>query len=529
MSHFPRWKIWLISCACIIFFLLALPNFVSEDTLKKFPAWLPSQTVNLGLDLRGGSHLLLELDFDTYKREQLANLADTVRTKLRAEKLGYKGLTASEGKVLFTVRTEPGQKAPDVTRIIKDINNEIDINQPQPGSYELSFSEEYFKSAKGKLIEQSMEIVNRRVNETGTKEPTIQRQGEDRILLQVPGLQDPQQLKTILGTTAKMTFHMVNMDVSMADMQAGNVPAGTRILPADNPNDKLSNGAPMKYAVFSKVELSGDLLTDSGPTFHQGSPAVSFQFNTEGARKFGDITSKNPGKLFAVVLDDKVITAPRINDAILGGSGVIYGHFTTESANNLALLLRAGALPAPLRIVEERTVGPSLGADSIEAGKHACILGVVLVMGFMLLSYGLFGVFANLALVINVVIILSVLSLFQATLTLPGIAGIVLTLGMAVDANVLIFERIREEVRNGKTPYAAIESGFKMAFTTIFDSNLTTLIAAALLFYFGAGTVKGFAVTLAVGIVSSMFTAITITRLIVALWLERRRPKLLPI
>lgn len=531
MLDFPRWKIISIFLICLWFAVLALPSALPEAARARLPSWMPGRTVSLGLDLQGGSHLLLELDFDAYLREQLANLQDELRGKMRAAKLGYKGFVVKDGAVQFTVRDDGasgGKNAPlDVRAVIREANPDTEVAETAPGTYRVTFSERALQDKKMKVMEQSLEIVNRRVNETGTREPTIQRQGTDRILLQVPGLSDPGKLKNLLGQTAKMTFHMVDGDVSQTDIARGYAPPGVTLLPSDH--DRLADGSPAMYAIESRVLLSGDMLTDAHPTFFEGQPSVGFQFNTEGARKFAEVTSKNPGRLFAIVLDDKVITAPRINDPILGGSGVIYGHFTTESANDLALLLRAGALPAPLKVIEERSVGPSLGADSVEAGKRASILGVVLVMGFMVVCYGLFGLFANVALIVNMVILLAALSLFQATLTLPGIAGIVLTLGMAVDANVLIFERIREEVLVGKSPFAAMESGFKMAFATIMDSNITTLIAAALLYYFGTGTVKGFAVTLTIGILSSMFTAVVLTRLMMVTWLKRRRPKTLPI
>jgi preprotein translocase subunit SecD len=381
-----------------------------------------------------------------------------------------------------------------------------------------------------KLLEQSIQIVDRRVNETGTREPLIQRQGDDRILVQVPGLQNPGKLKELLGKTAKMTFHLVDDTVNPLDIQAGILPPpGTRILLSDNAKEVDEQGRPFRYAVKARVMLSGDMLTGATATVEQAEPVVAFKFNTLGARKFARITQENVGKPFAVVLDDKVITAPRINEPILGGNGIISGNFTVETANDLALLLRAGALPAPLKVVEERTVGPSLGADSIKAGSQATLLGLALVMVFMFAGYGLFGLYANVSLLVNLVMLMGALSLFEATLTLPGIAGIVLTMGMAVDANVLIYERIREEMRYGKSPFAAVKQGFEGAFSTITDSNLTTLIAAVILFYFGTGSIKGFAVTLALGILTSMFTAVLFTKMQVAWWMNWKRPKTLPL
>ena len=375
-------------------------------------------------------------------------------------------------------------------------------------------------------MDQSMEIVDRRVNATGTTEPIIQRQGDDRIILQAPGRSNPEELKRMLGKTAKMTFHLVNEEVEYSDLMAGRVPPGTRI--AEETDSR--HGGAGKIAIFSRSVLSGDMLVNSSPAFDEnGLPAVGFQFNSVGATRFAEITRSNTGKRFAILLDDKVITAPVINTPIMGGSGIITGNFTTQSANELSILLRAGALPAPLKIIEERSVGPGLGNDSIEAGKNASLLGVVLVMLLMLACYGLFGLFANLAMLMNLVIIMAALSLFEATLTLPGIAGMVLTLGMAVDANVLIYERMREETRMGKTPFAAVDSGFRIAFATIVDTHLTTLLAAFVLFYFGTGTVKGFAVTLIIGLIASLFTAVLITRMMIALWMKRYRPKKLPL
>ena len=347
-------------------------------------------------------------------------------------------------------------------------------------------------------------------------------QGEDRILLQVPGLQDPESLKRLLGKTAKMSFHLMDE----ADPFASSV---RKAKPGYLLLDDVKPDVTQKYLVKKRVALSGDLLVDSQPTFDQGQPVVSFRFNNLGGKKFAKITSENINKPFAVVLDGKVITAPRINGAILGGSGIITGGFSVNEANELSLLLRSGALPAPITVIEERTVGPSLGADSIEAGKTAAIIAIILVIVMMAILYKRFGIFSNIALIFNLILILAILSLFGATLTLPGIAGVVLTMGMAVDANVLIFERIREEIRIGKTPFAAVDNGFSAAFTTILDSNITTLIATFLLFSYGTGPVKGFAVTLSVGIFCSMFSAILLTRMFVVLWLKKNKPKTLKI
>lgn len=526
MLHFPRWKIILIVGSCLLFVLLAIPSFLSESTRAGLPGWMPKRAVNLGLDLQGGSQLLLEVDFDAFMREQMNNLVDEIRTKFREKKIGYKGLSIGEGKVVFSLR-DPA--TPEVATLLQEISPDLRVRE-DAGAYEIVFDEQWKKATRAQVLAQSLEIVNRRINETGTKEPIIQRQGEERILLQVPGLANPEHLKELLGKTAKMTFHLVDTSVGYSDIQSGIVPPGTRIVAEDTQNQR-HDGPPQKHAIFARAELSGDMLVDAHAAYdpQTNEPEVAFRFNNAGARKFGDITSANVGKPFAIVLDNKAITVPRINTPIIGGSGVITGNFTTESANDLALLLRAGALPAPLKIIEERSVGPSLGADSIRAGTKASVIGISLVIIFMIVFYGLFGLFANIAMLVNAFMTLSLLALFEATLTLPGIAGIVLTVGMAVDANVLIYERMREEVRHGKPPHQAVSDGFKLAFGTIFDSHITTLSAALILFYFGTGTVKGFAVTLAIGIICSLYTAVLVTRLMVVTWLQKARPKALPI
>jgi len=525
MLYFARWKTILITGSCLLFVLLAIPSFLSESTRNALPDWLPKHAVNLGLDLQGGSQLLLEVDFDAYMHEQLTNLTDEIRAKFREQKIGYRGLALSDGKIQFSLRDD---NAADIEKVLHELNPDLTVDKIDAQNYSVTFNDKWQKTSRQQIIEQSLEIVSRRVNESGTKEPIIQRQGDTRILLQVPGLADPEHLKNLLGRTAKMTFHMVDESVRPEDIERGLVPPGTMIVSSDEHN--THGGSGRKYALYSHVELSGDMLVDAHTTFdnQNNEPIVAFRFNSSGARKFADITSQNVGKLFAIVLDNKVITAPVIRSPILGGSGVISGGFTVESGNDLSLLLRAGALPAPLKIIEERSVGPSLGADSIAAGTKASVIGIGLVVVFMVVFYGLFGVFADIAMIVNAFMTLSLLSLFEATLTLPGIAGIVLTVGMAVDANVLIYERMREETRNGKPVYSAIEDGFRLAFGTIFDSHVTTLVAALLLYQFGTGTVKGFAVTLAIGIICSLYTAVLVTRLMVVTWLHKTKPKKLP-
>lgn len=528
MLEFPRWKTIMVVTITLFFALAAMPNLLSESTRAKLPGFLSSQAVPLGLDLRGGSHLLLELDFAAYKREHMANVRDGLRESLRKAKVGYTDLRASGNEVSIRIRPETVVDGVKIDELLRKVDPDLSLEE-KDGLTRFYYEDDKLKALQLRLLEQSIEIVERRVNETGTKEPIVQRQGTDRIVVQVPGLADPAQLKALLGKTAKMTFHLVNEDVSPDALARSVVPSDTMILTSDKAESELEKGYPTQYAVFSEVALGGEHLTNANASFSNNLPVVEFQFNTLGAQKFGDITQANIGKRFAVVLDSKVITAPVIRSSILGGRGIIEGNFTTETANELAMLLRAGALPAPLNVIEERSVGPSLGQDSINAGTLAAVLGITLVVIFMFLSYGLFGVFANIGLAVHLVTVLGAMSLMQATLTLPGIAGIVLTMGMGVDANVLIFERIRDEIRYGKSPFAAIHSGFNLAFGTIFDSNLTTLIAALLLYTLGAGAVKGFAVTLTIGIVSSMFASVLFCRMLIIFWARRTQPKRIPI
>ncbi len=515
MVYFAKWKIALVIAVCLLGVAFAAPNLVNRTATESLPGWLPNQQISLGLDLQGGSHLLLEVEAQTVINERLISIVDSVRSTLRAERIRYTGLGVKDGAVRVSIK-KPDQveKAFDLLRKLDTGSETIQEN----GKISIALTEDAVLLAKRSAVEQSIEIVRRRIDETGTKEPTIQRQGDERILIQLPGIDNPEDVKRLLGQTAKMSFHLVNHSVSAEDVASGRLPAGTISLPdAENPE--------RKYAIRRKVEVSGEMLIDSQPTFQDGQPVVSFTFNALGGKKFGKVTAANVNRSLAIVLDGEVISAPNIQGPILGGSGIITGRFSVQEANDLALLLRAGALPAPLVILEERTVGPGLGADSIAAGKIASIVGLVGVIAFMVVTYGRFGIYADIALMFNIILITAALSLLQATLTLPGIAGIVLTIGMAVDANVLIFERIREELRNGLGPIAAVDSGYKRAIKTIIDANVTTLIAAVLLFEFGSGPVRGFAVTLAIGIITSMFTATMVTRLQVVTWLRRSKPK----
>ena len=522
MVQIPRWQVILILAVLLAGLIFALPNVLQRETAEGLPGWVPSEQVNLGLDLQGGSYLLLEADIDSVIREQVENLVDGTRVGLRRAKIGYTGLGVSGEAVVFTLRDTTLRN--EVREIVSGFGNDLLISSNDEGEFEIRFTDQSLAERRNSVIEQSIEVVRRRIDETGTREPSIQRQGERRILIQLPGVRDPERIKSLLGQTAKLTFHFLDETVRRPGVDL--TPAGTMILPSD---DVDASGEPIKYAIKKRVMVSGETLIDAQPSFQDNLPVVAFRFDPVGAKRFGKATQENVGRIFAIVLDKRVISAPRIRSAIIDGNGIITGGFTVQESQDLSLLLRAGALPAALTILEERTVGPGLGADSVRAGQIACILGMIFVIVFMAMTYGLFGLMANVALITNLVLILGALSAMQATLTLPGIAGIVLTIGMAVDANVLIFERVREETRNGRGPVTAIDAGYRRAMTTILDSNLTTLFAAILLFAFGSGPVKGFAVTLAIGLITSMFTAIMLTRGLVILWLRRRRPQTLPI
>ncbi|MDP7191252.1 MAG: protein translocase subunit SecD [Alphaproteobacteria bacterium] len=523
MLNFTKWKITLIAVFCVLGIAFALPNFLDRQITEELPSWLPHQQVNLGLDLQGGSHLLLEVDVDAVIAERLESLVDSIRSTLRKEKIGYRGLGTTEKGLGFTL-TDPA-RGTEVSTIINDLESGLDIERGGDKAFRVSYAPKTLREIETSTMSQSIEIVRRRIDETGTREPTIQRQGTDRILIQLPGVKNPEHIKNLLGRTAKLTLHLLDKKAP-AMIKDNKAPVGAMIVPSGDP----SSVEPF-FVVRKRVMVSGNRLKDAQASYDStaGRWIVNFKFDSVGSKKFGKVTTGNVSKRLAIILDGKVVSAPVIREPILGGSGQISGSFTAQQVNDLALLLRAGALPAPLTILEERSVGPSLGVDSIAAGKIACIIGLAAVVIFMVLGYGLFGVMADVALGINLAMIFGALSLLQATLTLPGIAGIVLTVGMAVDANVLIFEHIREEVWRERTPFNAIEAGYKRALTTIIDANVTTLIAALFLFEFGSGPIKGFAVTLSIGIVTSMFTAIMVTRLMVVAWLRRCRPQTLPV
>jgi len=521
MVYFAKWKIVLVGIVCFLGVAFAAPNFIPKNQADLLPGWLPRQQVSLGLDLQGGSHLLLEVEIQAVVREYIESLVDSMRLELRKARIRYQGLGV-EGEAAVVTIKDP-DKVEEARGLLRALDPSTQL-ESDGNKISIALTDKALADRKNAAILQSIEIVRRRVDETGTREPTIQRQGADRILVQLPGVDDPERIKRLLGKTAKMSFHLVDQKNSVEAAMAGRIPPGSWLLPSDEGDGRM-------YLIRKRVMVSGDTLIDSQPSFDSrtNEPVVTFRFDSAGAKRFGAATAKNVGKLFAIVLDRKVISAPVIREPILGGSGQISGSFSIQGAQDLALLLRAGALPAPLTILEERSVGPGLGADSIAAGKIASIIGMIAVVVFMASAYGLFGFLADAALIINMLLILGALSFLQATLTLPGIAGIVLTIGMAVDANVLVFERIREEVRAGRTPISAIDAGYSRAFTTIIDANLTTLIAALLLYAFGSGPVRGFAVTLSIGIVTSMFTAIMLTRLFVVTWLRRTKPDSLPL
>ena len=500
--------------------IYAAPNLFERGATKDLPDWMPSSQISLGLDLRGGSYLLLNVDVDSVIAQQMENMVDSVRKGLRGDKIEYLGLGVADGAVTFTLRDPDTLQ--QARNVVAGMASGLLIESSDAGVFAIRLDEATELAARNDAMERTVEVVRIRVDETGTREASVRRQGDTRVLVQVPGLDDPEELKRLLGKTAKLTFRFV-VDNATPD---GPIPVGAEVLKSADEDPTVPS---RRYVVEKRIMVDGADLTDAQATFQDGQPVVSFTFNTRGAKKFADATRQNVGRLFAIVLDNEVISAPVIRSPILGGSGIISGNFQTEEVQELALLLRAGALPAPLHVAEERTVGPGLGADSIRAGEFASVLGLVFVVVFMVATYGLFGAMACLALGANLVLIAAALSVLQATLTLPGIAGIVLTIGMAVDANVLIFERIREEARSGRGPVTAIDAGYRRALTTIVDSNLTTLIAALLLFQFGTGPIKGFAVTLTLGLITSMFTAIMFTRLLMVTWLRRTRPQSLPV
>ncbi len=534
MMYISRWKAVAILLTTLVVCAFAVPNFFPDTMVQSWPKWAQRHIV-LGLDLQGGSHLLLEVDVGAVRKEKLDQLRDDVRRVLRAARVGLSSAPVVRGNsVEVVVRENDLQTALSKVRELSQPlggivgatgQRTLEIHNVGGGRLQITVTEPAMVERIRQAVDQSIQIVERRVNELGTVEPLIQRQGTDRILVQVPGLGDPQRLIALVGKTAKLDFRMVDESMTPEQALASRPPPESEILYGTSREGRTP------YVIEKRILVSGADLTDAQPGFdpRTSEPVVNFRFNSSGARKFAQATKENVGKRFAAVLDNEVITAPVIREPILQGSGQISGSFTVESANDLAILLRAGALPAPLTVIEQRVVGAGLGQDSIKKGKDASYYGGALVVVFMVVTYGLFGVFASVAVAVNVAMIFGALSLLNATLTLPGIIGIVLTIGIAVDSNVLIYERIREEVRTGRTAITAIDAGFTRALATILDSNITTFIAAAVLFFIGTGPVRGFAVTLGIGIITTVFTAFTLTRLIVAWWFRWARPQRLAI
>ena len=553
MLQFSLTKKILIWVVVAVGFLFAMPNgFYSRvesvndarmqlengytnpeivKTASNWPSFLPSSLVNLGLDLRGGAHLLARVRVDQVYEARMDAYWPEVRNALRKERAIIGTIRRVDGENYdLRVRISEPDKLERAVEVITALARPVTtlsgagskdiIVSSQDDMVIIELSEAEKIATDTRTMEQSLEIIRRRVDEAGTREPTIQRQGTDRVLIQVPGIGSAEELKSIIGKTAKLTFHKVIQRTSNSDER---IKTRQVLLPAQDDEG-------VYYVLDKTPVINGDHLTDAQPAFDQNNrPAVSFRLNTSGARIFGQYTAENIGTPFAIVLDKEVVSAPTIQSHISGGSGIITGQFGVEETTLLSIQLRAGALPAELEYLQESTVGPDLGQDSIDAGTLACIVAFVAVLAFMILSYGLFGLFANVALIINVALIFAVLSIISGTLTLPGIAGIVLTVGMAVDANVLVFERIREELKKSKNPRKAIELGYERAFSAIIDANITTLIAAVILLIFGSGPVKGFAITLGIGIVTSVFTAIWVTRLLISIWIDRKRPKTIEI
>ncbi|TMJ16733.1 MAG: protein translocase subunit SecD [Alphaproteobacteria bacterium] len=528
MLDFPRWKVWGITLLCLVGVLFAVPSLFPESQVAKWPAIIPSARINLGLDLAGGSHLLFEADTSEVARRRLEQMEEAIRLGLRRNNpvIDIGDVSTAGGRLSFMVRN-PAQVdaamefARGQTQPAKLGTRDWNVNLVDQNRIVMTPTQSGIDNAIDSAMATAREVVYNRVDPDGTKEVTVIRQGDQRILVQVPGLQDPEGLKSRVGKTARLEFKLVDLNASPAELQSGRAPPGSQLL-------RYQGGAPI--AVYRKAMVTGDQLVDAKQDYNQdGHPVVTITFDGKGSRSFAKVTQTNVGKPFAIILDNVVISAPNINEPILGGTAQISGGFTVQSANDLAIQLRSGKLPVTLKVIEERTVGPELGADSIKWGAIASIVATFAVILFMLITYGRFGVYATVALVLNALLILGIMAIFNATLTLPGIAGFVLTIGAAVDANVLINERIREEQRRDRRTLDAIEAGYREASTAIFDANITNVIAAVLMFYFGSGPIRGFAVVLGIGIVTSVFTAVNVTRMLVALWARKARPRVLHI
>lgn len=514
MLNISKGAIFTVFFICLLGIIFASPNLLNKNFLEKLPFWFPKQQVNLGLDLQGGAHLLLEVDVNEGIDDRLKALLDDVRGILRKEEnnINYLYLKVKENKITFKLLNP--ELSDKVKKVLTGIEQGVKVDvDSDTGFVKVYYSEDELKNRYNLMVNQSIEIVRNRIDELGTKEPNIQQQGLNRILIQLPGVSNPGQVKKLLGKTAKLTFHLIASD-------KGDKNQPTMILPYTERGD-ITN-----VIVERRVLLTGEYLVDASPGYDKDNlPCVNLVFDAIGAKKFADITYNYKYRALAIVLDGKVVSAPSINYFIAGGRcSITSSSFTVGETYDLAVLLRAGALPAPLDVIEERTVGPGLGSDSVKAGKIATVVSIILIAIFMVITYSFFGVVANIALFFNLVLLMAALSIFNATLTLPGIAGIALTMGMAVDANVLIYERIKEEIRIGHNLIQSIQGGYKRAMTTILDSNITTLIGAVLLYQFSSGSIRGFAVTLSLGIIISMFTAISLTRVVVALYLKWVKP-----
>ena len=529
MLEFPKWKVWLIGIVIAFGVLLSIPSLIAGTPLSgSWPKWLPQYKISLGLDLAGGSHLLLEADAADAQKQRLQAMQDSVATELRRDpRIEIGDISTAGGRLSFMVRNPTQidaavERMRNLTRpVALTGNRDWDVSVVDSTRIVLTPTASGTKQALKDAMSVAQEVVRRRIDPSGTKEITVITEGGNRLLVEVPGVEDPEALKRLIGQTARLEFKLVDLSANPQDVQQGRAPPGSQVLP-------MVDGGFM--AVKRRVMVAGDQLTDAKQTFDQdGRPDISITFNTTGARRFARATQENVNKPFAIILDDKVLSAPNINEPILGGRASISGNFTVQSAHDLAVSLKSGQLPVKLNFIEERTVSAELGQDSIRKGVIASAVGVVGVILFMLVTYGRFGVYANIALVVNAFLILGIMAMFNATLTLPGIAGFILTIGAAVDANVLINERIREELHRGRRMIDAVETGYHEAFRAIFDANVTHVISAAIMAYFGSGPVRGFAVVLLIGVVTSVFTAVYFTRMLVALWIRRTRPRALHI
>ncbi len=543
MLDFPKWKVWLVWLTIFVFTLCAVPSFMPQSVRDSWPSWVPKPTINLGLDLAGGSYILLEADMSDFSRVRLAAKRDEIETEFRRQdpRIDIGDISTADNRITFMVR-DASQVDLARERLLRLAGSGVGMTGQREWTIEVRDSTRFIftptQAGTAQAIDQAMndarEVVDRRINQLGTLEPTIVRQGTDRIVVQVPGLQDPEALKRLLGRTARLEFKLVDIAASPTEIAAGRAPIGSEIAPYPDAPPGIPyvayptrEGQVPQIALKRQTIVGGDQLIDARQEFDQDQRVVvGFTFDTQGGRRFAQATQANTGKPFAIIVDGQVISAPNINEPILGGKGQISGGFTVDSANQLAIALRSGKMPVRLDVVEESTVSPELGAESIEKGIVAGIIGTVAIVLLMLFAYFRFGVYANIALAVNIVMIIGIMALFNATLTLPGIAGFVLTIGAAVDANVLINERIREELHRGRANNAAIEFGYKEASRAIFDANVTNVIAAFIMFIFGAGPVRGFAVVLTIGIVTSVFTAVTFTRLMVSNWLKTRPKEL---